>query len=743
MKRIKNNVNVIPYDKCYEDMGIIENHANSYSIAFRIFNDKSVVSSIDTELVYMAMNHLIKGLSNVRFQFLIRNVPIDVSDYLDSIKLEKNRDSKTNEIIDKYNDVLTKNVDVGHNNYRTEVVLTIELKADSLIEAKAVFQELEKVVIEAIEEIPGFKAKLMELAERLSTIFDIYHSDLAESFDKDLINNVPNKELVAPEVYDRSHRNYLLIGNQYVRLFFINNISSENTDTILNDLISVSNNSMLSVIYQPLDPLIGYSAAKRFIQKNTETTEVQLRRTIEERKLRKTKTVESVIDECESDNFIRQTMPFMKDCALRDEAIIQSTFIIGVYANSLDELDRDTKLLQISASKYSCQVKTCDYVQHEAFQSMLPLGVCKIDASRVFGAGRISRILPFNINTPKAARPMLEGLNAINDNLILIDRTKEMSELIVGSPKTGKTYELKREIVNMLMASDSTLVVLTSKTHKFETLARELECRVFNQISPDLFEKDTDYGLGMDNKKARGIFLEAFVTAKNGFYKRRLLKDEQKQLYNTIEQDVGMINEMPDYQMALDYLDLNPKRCESFRKAISDYKPDKDGPMLENSRVNIIEIADFSGFVTTLDYVWNYAIKMKKSNRNICIYLDGIDEFLESETTSDYLISIIDRCEKLNVPVSMVMDELVQTISDEDSAIELDYLLKKVNMFKILSAGPIERKYLEEKLTIPKILMPYITDREPKEGIIISQSFNIAFNDHFESTDEPFFRLFN
>ena len=57
--------------------------------------------------------------------------------------------------------------------------------------------------------------------------------------------------------------------------------------------------------------------------------------------------------------------------------------------------------------------------------------------------------------------------------------------------------------------------------------------------------------------------------------------------------------------------------------------------------------------------------------------------------------------------------------------------------------GPIDRKYFAEKLKIPKILVPYITDREPKEGIIISPSLNIAFNDHFESHDEPFFRIFN
>ncbi|QFJ56437.1 hypothetical protein [Pseudobutyrivibrio xylanivorans] len=44
------------------------------------------------------------------------------------------------------------------------------------------------------------------------------------------------------------------------------NVPNENTDTLLHDLISVSNNSILSVGYQPLDSMIGYSAATRDIK---------------------------------------------------------------------------------------------------------------------------------------------------------------------------------------------------------------------------------------------------------------------------------------------------------------------------------------------------------------------------------------------------------------------------------------------------------------------------------------------
>ena len=176
---------------------------------------------------------------------------------------------------------------------------------------------------------------------------------------------------------------------------------------------------------------------------------------------------------------------------------------------------------------------------------------------------------------------------------------------------------------------------------------------------------------------------------------------------------------------------------------LGDYIVNPTLPTLDDSRVNIVEISNFAEYLTSIDYLWSQSIKLKKNCKNLCIFLDGVDEFLKSETTSDYLISILDRCERLKVPVTMALEEPVKIVTDEDAVLELEYLLKKISLFKILSMGPIERKYFVEKLGIPKILVPYITDREPKEGIIISPSLNIAFNDYFENNDEPFFSIFN
>ena len=734
---------MIPYDKCFENSGIISSANGAYSKSYRVVNEKKTDSTIDLEHIYMSIAELYVGLKDTTFQFVIRNAVIDKDEYLKEIQIEETEDRRIDTIISNYNNVLAKNIDVGHNNYKTDVVLTVKVTADNHEEAEELFEELSTMISAKVESIQGFKVYPMSLLERLELIHDIFNPEIDSVFDKSLFKQLSTKEMVVPSLYDKKNRNYLGVGKQYVRMFFINNIPSENTDTILNDLLSVSNNSILSIGYQPLDSMIGYTAAKRVIRENTEVEEIPVRRTIEDRKLKRVKKVENIIDECEKDSFTRSAIDILRDSAAKEEPVIQASFIVGLYAESLEELERDTKMLKLSASKYSCQIKTCDYMQDKAFQSVLPLGETKIDVSRVFNISRISRILTININCTKSTKPMLEGLNAINDNMVFIDRNKYQIAMITGGSEYGKNYSLKREVVNTLLSTDSSVVIVTAKSEKYKKLTETFDCKIFKGIMADLFDHDEDYGLDIDYKKARAIFLEAFVTAKDGFYNRRLMKEELKEYYKKIETDVGLVNEMHDFTMALDYLDMNPRRCELFRRAIGDYIVNSTLPTLDDSRFNIVETGDFAEYLTTIDYLWSQSIKLKKNCKNLCIFLDGVDEFLKSETTSDYLISILDRCERLKVPVTMALEEPVKIVTDEDAVLELEYLLKKISLFKILSMGPIERKYFVEKLGIPKILVPYITDREPKEGIIISPSLNIAFNDHFENNDEPFFSIFN
>lgn len=120
----------------------------------------------------------------------------------------------------------------------------------------------------------------MSLQERLESLYDIYHPEQKDSFGSIVdydgngfsfhsmqLMKLTTKDLVATTDYDDSQSTYIKIGNTYARGLFINSIPVNVPDTVLVDIMSVSSNSILSVLYQPMESGVGFveTESHRFI----------------------------------------------------------------------------------------------------------------------------------------------------------------------------------------------------------------------------------------------------------------------------------------------------------------------------------------------------------------------------------------------------------------------------------------------------------------------------------------------
>ena len=192
---------------------------------------------------------------------------------------------------------------------------------------------------------------------------------------------------------------------------------------------------------------------------------------------------------------------------------------------------------------------------------------------------------------------------------------------------------------------------------------------------------------------------------------------------------------------ALLYAKDHPEEMQLFVKAVERCRFDRDC-LGKNKRLTVLGFERADELLVKLDYLWNYAVQRKKESRTVWIYVDGVDDLLYSTAASDYLISILERAEILKIPVTLVIQDAVHIVTNQRAAIEFDYLLHKIRYFKLLSLGPVERKTFVERLNISQQLVPYFVDRGPGEGLLVTPSANIAFNDHFESRDNEFYQLF-
>ena len=749
----------IPYLHCYEAHGMFEIEHNQYSVTYAIHAPQNLSGKqYMKDIAYACMKKILLTMRGFTFRFTIRNSYIPKEEYLTSILLPENKEEAVNEIIRGYDDVLQGNVDIGHNNFKMTLYLTVITDANVPDDALERFLSIEDALGDAFADLYGYEITCLSLSDRLELLYDIYHPDVdAPAFGSkvDYDGNgfsvasmkrmkMNTKDVIAPSFYDvnEKNRNFFRVGDKYARMLFINSIPADVNDSLLPDLISISSNSMLSVTYQPIDADYGFQTCARLVKENTEVKHVSVRDTIEDRKNHRVIREERMIKEDETEYFNQTALKMFTDSAAKEQPVILATFVIALFSDSLDDLERDTTLLRISASKYACHVKIFDQQQHEAFVSALPLGSMKVDVPRAFNIDRLSRLLPVSVQSLFEQDVTLQGLNQINDNFVLVDRKNYTLGLITGMRTSGKTFAMKREILNTLMTSDDTVVVVANKANtKYENLVRILDGQVFDPVLTDLFSADSDYGLMGSKASFKKMFLEAFLTLSIGFHKRRYTADELQTIYDEVNKEAEALCTYEDYVKAVTYAREHGEDFKLFHKAVMTYVPTDSYPDLNASRMNLIYVTSPVELLLQVDYLWNCCIAMKKNNRNLWIYVDGADEFMYSPVTSDYFMSLLDKCKRLKVPFTMIMQDSAKIISNDTAKIEFDYLLEKIEYFKLLTQGIIERRKFIDKLDIPHTLVPYITDVEPGEGILITPSANVSFNDRFETDENPFYKM--
>lgn len=686
-------------------------------------------------IVYHRMQQLFEDLSKFNYEFTIRNAEIPMEEYLSEIMLDNK--SKTSELCLEYNDFLRKNATPAHNNFRQTVYLTLTTFAPTAEAAAQSFNAIHDTLCADFQALYGYKILRLSLSaeehqqllnsilqptrDPQSRVTSFQSTNASELEPSEKISNLASKSTNAttkrpagpssrrviqstnaPKIKTLD-KNTLQLGPTFARTFFLNCIPANCVDTIFHDITAISPNSLLSIHYEPVDLEINKSNGDEYSAKKEE---------------------KSVEDRANTDFYIL------------------ASFIICLFADSREDLDRDTKLLQLSTAKYHCRCQTLDFAQEAGLRTALPLGKVETRIIRKFTPARLARLLPLNIQSLFSSRPVYHGINRINGNLVMLDRTNAPIGLIAGSDHSGKTTAIKREALNAILSTDDTVYILTPQAEEYQTFCQQTGAILLpidaayqygteidsadislprqeqassspskstnaNEIAPlpgfFSYQKDSDYGLDRGFKAMEALYQKALkaVEAPEEKYGGKFQRSDTKE---------------------------RVIRCQSTAGTSA---PGDSGSLLDNSSFCSINAVAFTSpcarLICTLDYLWNESIRARKANRGIQIFVDGIDALFSSPDTSDYLLALLDNFARLQIRITMVVQHSAAIVADPDTCLELDYFLQKITYAKLFTQGPVERKKYIESFSIPSALAPYIADQPPGNGLIITPTANIPF----------------
>ncbi len=754
--------NKIPYTHIFNEMGMIETDPHRYSMGYVIedVSEDSAMQYQNKDIMHrfaMLLNELPIDIS---IQFVIHNRLIAQDIFLKKVLVVPDKDPVLNTWIEKYNEMVTDNCDIGHNNVRKNKYFILSTDADTPDEALALFQAEEEHIKTLFQAVCNINVRVMTIEERLRVLYSMLNPNNNEfgvryGIGEGQLNlsslarkKINSKNLIAPDSLDDNEKyvDYMKINDDmYARALFITSVPACVSNNLISDITNISSNMIFSAIYEPFDAEYAFRAASDKVTDNTVVRQEYKRDSLKDRKNRTIAKTEQMIRQSETAYFERLALNTIKDSVALNEHGMLCTFSIVLYAEDLDTLNRDTKLLDLSTSKFACHVKSLGIQQLKGLQTSLPLCNCHIDAKRMFTIQRLATIPPLNLQEILNKDGVFNGLNTINDNLVLLNRRNNpiLAGLIAGTDHSGKTFQCKREIFNALISTNDTVLVVSS-TDEYDSFVEALGGTINENLSSNPFKMPEHYGISNADRYSKSLFLEALCEIicrdKENLIQTSSTELAKLQLDEDISKEItGFLDAFPDIdkrepQELCRYIKANREdypllnQCVDF---LMEYMKVHENEPDRSKRLQLYKVRTLEEALMLLDSLFCYQLEDRKNRKSNWLFIDSMDEFMSSEQGATFIEDYIEKMNDLKNIFTLVVQSSVTLFSENITSMRFTDVLTKCGYYKLLNQAPVERKAYTEKLNIPIALTNYITTSELGKGIILTPSSNVAFDDNF------------
>lgn len=247
---------------------------------------------------------------------------------------------------------------------------------------------------------------------------------------------------------------YLCVDGVYIRTLFISGYPFVASSGWIDTLINFNHDTDISYHLHEVNAL---SALPKLHRKITELESTK------RAMLRAGKIVGSEI-----------TDPLESAVELRDkiqrgqEKLFQMSIYVAIRSESLEELNKTTKLLEATLSARLFYTKVARYQQLEALQSVLPRGEDQLAQKRNLDSSSAALTFPFMSSELVQESGILYGVNKSNNSLVILDRFSlhNANSIVFAQSGSGKSYTTKVEILRQLMQGTKVIVIDPEREYK-------------------------------------------------------------------------------------------------------------------------------------------------------------------------------------------------------------------------------------------------------------------------------------
>ena len=355
----------------------------------------------------------------------------------------------------EYNDMLVDKA-TNSNGILQDKFVTVSVAKKTVQEARSYFARL-SAELQAHFAALGSKCTEMNATERLRVLHDFYRAGEEAYFNFDLKDMMKKghdfRDYICPDSIEK-HADYLKIGDRFARVLYLKDYASYIKDSMVSELTELNRKMMLSidVIPIPTDEAVR-EVENRLLGVETNITNWQRRQN--------SSNNFSAVVPYDMEQQRKESKEFLDDLTTRDQRMMLAVITMVHTADTKEQLDSDTEALQSIARKHMCQLATLKYQQLDGLNTVLPIGVRKINAFRTLTTESLAVFMPFKVQEIMDKGGIYYGQNAISNNLILCNKANllNQSAWLLGVPGSGKSFCAKGIMVPTILNSDDEILI--------------------------------------------------------------------------------------------------------------------------------------------------------------------------------------------------------------------------------------------------------------------------------------------
>lgn len=695
----------------------------------------------------------------VHFQFNYGNMEIDKKEYSRDFVIEF-KDDDFNIVRKEYSDMLVSQFAKGTNNLKKERYLTYGITATDYKTAKLKLGKLSKQIEKNFMRL-GCKAHIMDGYERLNLLFKIFHPATKEvlmwNFDMPVNTGLSSKDFIAPSSFSfKSGPNlnatrYFRSGDRVGAVNYVKVYAADMEDRIISDILNMDSNVWVSIHADTMDRKKALDYAKDNVTDingmiiNVQKSAVQggWDMDILPPDL---KTYQDAADK------------LYRDIQRKDERVFNTTITVVQTAATRKELEDNIFELNGILNNYQCSLVRLDDRQEQGYMSSLPLGNNSVEIERTFTTTDMAIFIPFTTKELHTRDGQYYGMNSLSNSVITVNRKKLVNPngLVFGMPGFGKTFLIKREILDIFLKTDDDRLIIDPegeykwlvKLLKGQTIKIALNSTVYiNPMEINLFaenEEDKDY----DPIAAKCSFIvsmsELILGNRSNLGKKEVavIDEACKKIYYRFAQ-----NPVPEKMPILEDLYNELRNFDGEKERIGNDLAIALGRYVNgslsyfnhrsnvdiDSRLVCFDLKDMDNNQRDLtmliiqETIWERVADNREKGKSTWVDIDEFHLLLREPLTAQYSVEMWKRFRKWGA----IPTGITQNIKDLFRSLEIQNILDTTNFIAMLNQSGDDARLLAEHLKLSDEEEGYIKTGEPGKGLLWVENIKIPFEDDF------------